>query len=272
MTQKLPAFLFYPGDWRKHPDLSRCCKAAKGMAIELLCLMHECEVRGVLSTAGTPWSDREIAAASGGDISENLTLLGELLTKKVFHRTTEGAVYSPRVVREEHLRQVRSQAGKIGGKRTGVLLKQNTKQNASKQPAKTGSSYSSSISSAEEDAGASIGTPGSPGNSLPHQPELPIAAPSSIQPRAAPAKTAQGPPKEKKSKRVRTDEEHRIWQQFRREFCEVIWPRHHGGEFYDFDSESRPERRQINYGALWRFLDHDAIGLDLERARQTADE
>ena len=31
---KLPAFQFYPGDWRKDPNLCRCSHAAKGVWID----------------------------------------------------------------------------------------------------------------------------------------------------------------------------------------------------------------------------------------------
>lgn len=31
---KLPAFQFYPGDWRKDPNLCRCSHAAKGVLMQ----------------------------------------------------------------------------------------------------------------------------------------------------------------------------------------------------------------------------------------------
>ena len=83
-----------------------------------------------------------------------------------------------------------------------------------------------------------------------------------------PAKPQAAP---RKGKRVRTDAEHVGWRDFRRWFCESCWPKYHGGVVYDFDSDGRPQRRAINYQALWRFLDHDAIGFDLDRARKTAE-
>ena len=33
---KLPAFQFYPGDWRKDPNLCRCSHAAKGVWIDMI--------------------------------------------------------------------------------------------------------------------------------------------------------------------------------------------------------------------------------------------
>jgi hypothetical protein len=81
MRVKLPSFQFYTGDWMKDPNLRRCSRAARGMWMDMLCLMFECGDRGVLSVGGVPWSDREIAAAAGGDISEGLECIAELLSK-----------------------------------------------------------------------------------------------------------------------------------------------------------------------------------------------
>jgi hypothetical protein len=115
MSEKQPYFPFYVGDWSKDADLRRCSKAAKGVWIDMLCLMHECQERGVFSTGGVPWSDEDIAAAVGGDIAENLKCLRELIDKGVARRNQSGAVFSLRVVRDEEKRQKCSEAGKKGG-------------------------------------------------------------------------------------------------------------------------------------------------------------
>jgi len=105
-VSKLPAFQFYPGDWRKDPDLSRCSKAAKGVWIDMLSLMFECPIRGVFADdEGKPWSDREIAEAIGGDTATNLECIVELLAKKVARRNDRGAIFSRRQVRDEATRQ-----------------------------------------------------------------------------------------------------------------------------------------------------------------------
>jgi hypothetical protein len=102
---KLPSFQFYPGDWQKDPDLRRCGHAAKGVWVDLLCLMFECEQRGVLATAGTAWTDDEIVRAVGGDHDVTLACLHELIEKRVAHRDDRGAVYSRRLVRDEDIRR-----------------------------------------------------------------------------------------------------------------------------------------------------------------------
>jgi len=102
--KKLPSFQFYPGDWLKDPNLRRCSKAAKGAWIDMLCLMFECDTRGVLSSGGQPWGDEDIAAAIGGDAAEVITCIRELLSKGVASRNDAGAIFSRRLVRDEQQR------------------------------------------------------------------------------------------------------------------------------------------------------------------------
>jgi len=80
-----------------------------------MCVLHECEERGVFTTGGRPWSDEDIAVAVGGDIAENLKCLHELLEKGVARRNESGAVYSRRMVRDEQKRKLCQEAGKKGG-------------------------------------------------------------------------------------------------------------------------------------------------------------
>jgi hypothetical protein len=115
---KRPSFQFYPADWIKDPALRRCTKAEKGVWIDMLCLMHECEDYGVLASADVPWSDHEIAGAIGGDISENLACISELLRKGVATRNHLGAIFSKRMARDENKRNLCSIAGKKGGNPT----------------------------------------------------------------------------------------------------------------------------------------------------------
>jgi len=103
---KLPAFQFYPGDWQKDPSLRRCSKAAKGVWMDMMCLLFECPVRGVFVDAGgRPWGDEEIAAAIGGDIAANLECITELVAKGVVRRDARGAIFSRRMVRDQEKRQ-----------------------------------------------------------------------------------------------------------------------------------------------------------------------
>lgn len=99
-------FIFDHLDWLTNPNVRRCSRAARGMWVDMLALMFGCEDRGVLSTGGVPWTDEEIAAASGGDISDGLSCIEELLQKGVAHRTSSGAVFCKWMVLEEHEKQL----------------------------------------------------------------------------------------------------------------------------------------------------------------------
>ena len=112
---KLPSFQFYPCDWQKDPALRRCSHAAKGVYIDMLCLMFESSERGVLATAGVPWPDDEVARAVGGDQQQTLSYIRELVDKGVVSRSETGAIYCRRMVRDEHKRRKCSEAGKRGG-------------------------------------------------------------------------------------------------------------------------------------------------------------
>ncbi len=113
---KLPAFQFYPGDWMKDAELRRCSPAARGVWMDMLCLMFDCEPRGKLVAGGRPWLDEEIVCAVSGCNDVVRTCLAELLDKGVAHRDGSGAVYSRRLLRDEDLRHKRAAAGALGGK------------------------------------------------------------------------------------------------------------------------------------------------------------
>lgn len=115
MANDLPWIKFHTADWRNDPNLSRCSKAAKGVWVDCICILNETEVRGVFRTNSIPWSDQEIALAIGGDMTENIACLNELVVKGVCARSTDGALFSRRMVRDEEKRRKCSEAGKAGG-------------------------------------------------------------------------------------------------------------------------------------------------------------
>jgi len=103
---KLPAYLHWAKDWLTDVDLCRCSKAAKGVWIDVLDTMFLNCIRGVACTEdGKPWSDADLARAIGGDITENVTSIRELLARGVARRNANGAIYSRRMVADEKERQ-----------------------------------------------------------------------------------------------------------------------------------------------------------------------
>jgi hypothetical protein len=143
---KLAWFHFYPGDWMKDPDLRRCSPAARGVYMDLLCLMFECEERGVLLVGDEPWTDDEIAGAVPGDSTLILSCLHELVGKRVLKRRENGALYSNRLVRDEEQRRIKAKAGRKGGKRSGLTRRSKREANHEAQPQATPDSDSVSVS------------------------------------------------------------------------------------------------------------------------------
>jgi len=92
-----PSFQFYPGDWSKNANLRRCSPAARGIWMDVLCLLHDSEEEyGVLR-----WPLKDIANAA----SAAMPLVRELVTKGVLKGADKDA--EPYVYRPKH-------AGKIG--------------------------------------------------------------------------------------------------------------------------------------------------------------
>jgi hypothetical protein len=113
---KLPSFQFYPGDWMKDPALRACTVAARGLWMDMLCLMFESSRRGYLQhSTGKPVTAEQLARMTGCPADEIEQLLQELEDAGVFSRSEEGTIYSRRMERDEHRRNLCGEAGKRGG-------------------------------------------------------------------------------------------------------------------------------------------------------------
>ena len=123
---KRPAFQFYPADWRKEPALSVCSLSARGLWIELMCIAHESEEYGVLSINGKAMTTHQISRMVGESPAAVARLLVELEDAGVFSRDEKWAIFSRRMVKDERIRNVRAEAGRLGGNPN--LLKQKDKQ------------------------------------------------------------------------------------------------------------------------------------------------
>jgi hypothetical protein len=153
---KLPAFQFYPGDWRKDPGIQSLTLEQRGAWLEMMCLMHESERRGYLMLNGKPFPEDSLARLLGLQeedlLNQNSTkgisyLLTLLVDRGVASRDQEtGVIYCRRMVRDEQLRKTRAECGKQGG--NPLLLKQ-TRTTGVKQKLTPSSSSSSSVSSSE---------------------------------------------------------------------------------------------------------------------------
>jgi hypothetical protein len=140
---KIPAFQFYPGDWLKDPALRSCSRAARGLWMDMLCLMHESPSRGYLAKLdGSAYSTAELIGMLGGDkvcaecqkrlqkastkgthqyaikmqsscsqCESVMQLTCELDAAGVLSKRRNGVIFSRRIVRDEEIRQARISGG-----------------------------------------------------------------------------------------------------------------------------------------------------------------
>ncbi len=142
---KRPSFQFYPADWRKDPLLSTCSLAARGLWIELMCVAHESAEYGHLSINDKPMTLQQLARTVGETPAAVGKLIEELEQSGVFSRNEQGSIFSRRMVKDEHIRNVRADSGRLGGNPNLLNQKgkQKVKQNVEQIPTPSSSSSSS---------------------------------------------------------------------------------------------------------------------------------
>jgi hypothetical protein len=134
---KLPAFQFYPGDWRKDLGVQSLNYHDRGVWFEMLCLMHESERRGALMLNGQPMPRIALARVLGLPLDELNETIDRLIRSNVVTlelplkeqskgypevpaegvngREDEGVIICRRMVRDEARRQEQTEDGKRGG-------------------------------------------------------------------------------------------------------------------------------------------------------------
>jgi hypothetical protein len=151
---KRPAFQFYPADWRKDVELRSCSLAARGLWIDMLCIAHECDPYGHLVLNGKPMTAIKIAGQIGGITGPQVQrLIDELIENGVARIKEDGTLYSKRMVEDERLREIRAEAGKLGG--NPALLGKKVNQPDNNQPKQKPTPSSSSSSSSSEEPNGS---------------------------------------------------------------------------------------------------------------------
>jgi hypothetical protein len=114
-----PWLKFWPADWAGDRKLHGCSLAARGLWIELCCLMHEARPYGHLVHAGKPMPVDRIARQAACSVEEVELLLAELDEAGVISRNEQGVIFSRRMVRDEEMsvrgREDRARAISKGG-------------------------------------------------------------------------------------------------------------------------------------------------------------
>jgi hypothetical protein len=113
-----PWFKFYTANWRSDAALRTCSIAARGLWMEMLCLMHEATPRGSLLINGVQVSGKQLAALCSAPLNDTVRLLGELAGAGVFSRDPDGTIYSRKMRRDdEKSEEGRKQIAKRWGDR-----------------------------------------------------------------------------------------------------------------------------------------------------------
>jgi len=158
---KRPAFQFYPSDWLRDTALRSCSTGARGLWIDMICYMHEGNPYGHLKVADKVILPSNLARMVGETLEVVEGWLEELQHAGVYDTAVDGSIYSRRMIRDENLRQIRANGGKLGGNpnlkpKDKVNLEDNQKD---KQKPTPSSSSSSSSSTSLKNTATSVAKP-----------------------------------------------------------------------------------------------------------------
>lgn len=120
-----PWMKFYPRDWRGDQALRVVSLAARGLWMEMLCVMHEASPYGHLLIGAQPVEDAVLARLAGTSVEEVQALLVELQAANVYRRTRAGVIYSKRMVADHK----RSNEGRKAKKSAIAQTNENTEEN-----------------------------------------------------------------------------------------------------------------------------------------------
>ncbi|HEV7286184.1 MAG TPA: hypothetical protein VGN75_15120 [Kaistia sp.] len=107
---KRPSFQFYAADWRANAKLRRCSPAARGVWVDIMCLLHDADEYGLVR-----WPLKEIAQAVGASLSHVRELVDKDVLKGSDKQIAEPFVYTPRSGRRngEPVTLIAAQAGPL---------------------------------------------------------------------------------------------------------------------------------------------------------------
>jgi hypothetical protein len=115
MSAAMPYVKWHGRDWLGDPLLRMVGHEARGVWIDLLCVMMQSEPYGHLSVGGKPMSNEQMARMIGVDMPTFIPLLMDIEGAGISSRTADGVLYSRRLVRDYDQFMRFSKAGKKGG-------------------------------------------------------------------------------------------------------------------------------------------------------------
>lgn len=147
---KRPAFQFYPGDWMRSTDLRSCSIGARGLWIDMICLMHEGNPYGFLRVGDKDILPDTLARIVGGVHTQIEEWLIELEQAGVLSRDQGGTIYSRRMVRDEDVRVRRSAGGEKSLLHPNVQQRKGNPIRVSSRPSLGGSPATASASALQD--------------------------------------------------------------------------------------------------------------------------
>ena len=116
MSNKLPSFQFYPGDWKRDSGVQALNAEERGIWFEILMLMHDSEQRGKLMLNGKPYPIDAIANIANSEKAKVNLAITKILTYGVAEIDAGGFIFNRRMLRDESFRMSRVFNGKKGGR------------------------------------------------------------------------------------------------------------------------------------------------------------
>lgn len=107
-----PWIKFYPRDWRGDQAVRSVSLAARGLWIEILCIMHEATPYGHLVIGDQPMKVDALARFVGASVEEVQAQLVELRAAGVTRQTRGGVLYSKRMI-DDHKRSLEGRKAKL---------------------------------------------------------------------------------------------------------------------------------------------------------------
>lgn len=107
---KEPWCKFYPRDWRGDSQLHALPLTARGLWVELLCLMAMSERKGYLLVNGKAPTPQQIATLVCADVRTVLHTLLQLENARIFTKDENGVIYSRRMARDAAISEERRAA------------------------------------------------------------------------------------------------------------------------------------------------------------------
>lgn len=142
-TDNAPAIQFYPSDWLREPALRLCSIEARGLFVDLLCLMFYGTPRGFLNANGKQIDNSGITKIAGEPAEKVERCMKELLDRGVVSLSDDNTIFSRRMYRDW---KTKSDAGKAGMDvrwHSKPITKGITKDNSSSSTASSTASSSS---------------------------------------------------------------------------------------------------------------------------------